>query len=334
MAGPERIWHAALWSAEGTAAVELRALASADSEDEAALAEQVAAAARFEGVVLDDTQLQAVRTALGGGVVVITGGPGTGKTTLVRVLVRAATERGQDWLLASPTGRAARRLEEATGRTASTVHRLLEFRPGEGGFQRSASRPLEADGLVVDEVSMVDLPLLEALVLALPDPPFSLVLVGDADQLPSVGPGQVLRDLIASGQVPVVRLQRVYRQGAESGILRAAATVLAGGVPLSGERSGHDDCFLIEREDPDRARETLLAVVGERLPARGYDPLHDIQVLAPTRKGPLGTQVLNQALQARLNPDGSRRGARRARVPRRRPRDLHPQPVRRRGLQR
>jgi exodeoxyribonuclease V alpha subunit len=161
---------------------------------------------------------------------------------------------------------------------------------------------------VVDEASMVDLGLMRALLDALPDPAerrMALVLVGDADQLPSVGAGRVLRDIIDSGAVPVVRLERVYRQGAESGILDAAAAIHSGAVPTSGQHAPYDDMFLIERDDAERAVATLLTVVGERLPARGFDALDDVQVLTPTRKGPLGAEGLNRALQARLNPTGA-----------------------------
>jgi len=315
----DRVWNAALYAAEEEVAFDLLDRIT----DEGAPADPAAVdrAARACEVDLDPIQRDAVIAALRGGVSVITGGPGTGKTTLVRVLIAAARARGESWKLASPTGRAARRLEETTGGTASTLHRLLEYRPDEGGFLRGASEPIEADGLVVDESSMVDLPLLQALLRALPREttsgrPFSLVFVGDADQLPSVGPGQVLRDLVASDAIPVVRLQRIFRQAKGSGIVDAASGILAGRVPASGERTGHEDFFEVVRDDPDQARETLLAIVSERLPAKGYDPLEQVQVLAPTRRGPLGTETLNVALQARLNPDGHpvKRGGREFRV--------------------
>ncbi|MFK7927922.1 MAG: ATP-dependent RecD-like DNA helicase, partial [Myxococcota bacterium] len=260
--------------------------------------------AKYEGVELGPEQLEAIDRALRGGVVVVTGGPGTGKTTLLKVLIRVVTEPGETWNLASPTGRAARRLEEATGQTASTLHRLLEYRPGEGGFQKDAGNPLEGQGLVIDEVSMVDIELMHAVLCALPPGPFSLILVGDSDQLPSVGPGQVLRDVINSGVVPVTRLSQVYRQGEASGILQAAGAILGGSVPTSGERASYEDCYLLERGDTDRAVETVLAVVQQRLPALGFDPLNEVQVLTPTRRGPLGTEGLNRVLQARLNPEG------------------------------
>ncbi len=265
----------------------------------------VQAAERYVGLELDETQRQAVLGALQSGASVITGGPGTGKTTLVKVLIRSALEMGENWLLASPTGRAARRLSEATGQPASTLHRLLEFQPGGFRFGRDATNPLDCDGLVVDEASMVDVRLMASVLAALPvDRPCRLVLVGDADQLPSVGPGQVLRDIIRSGHIPVHALTRIHRQAAQSGIVMGAREVHEGRMPSSGQQTGHDDFFLIPRPDGRASQQTLVKVVTERLVAKGFDPRTDVQVLAPMRKGVLGTKELNEALQRALNGQG------------------------------
>lgn len=258
--------------------------------------EEIREVEREVGIELDPSQRAAAMTVLSAAVAVVTGGPGTGKTTLVKVLLRWAARRGETWLLASPTGRAARRLAEATGAEASTLHRLLEFQPG-GGFGRDPYHPLETDGLVVDEASMVDIQLMAAVVQALPDERrCRLVLVGDVDQLPSVGPGQVLRDLIAAEVVPVARLTEVHRQARQSGIVRAAAGLVHGVIPSSGEQAGVQDFFLIERRDPEAALRTIVQVVTERLPAKGF-AWSDVQVLAPTRKGPLGTERINEVLR-------------------------------------
>jgi len=251
-------------------------------------------------------QRDAVALALGSDLCVITGGPGTGKTTIVKVLVAAAALRGETWALAAPTGRAAQRLGEACGQEARTLHRLLEYNPQKGGFQRTASRPLDRDlaAVLVDETSMVDLPLLNALTEALP-PGCRLVLVGDADQLPSVGPGQVLADLVASGVAPVARLRQVYRQAQGSGIVRNAHRMLRGETPISAQaEDGRKDFFLVPREGADAVRSALVEIVAVRLPARGFDPMDEVQVLTPMHKGPLGSRSLNLLLQSELNPDG------------------------------
>jgi exodeoxyribonuclease V alpha subunit len=277
------------------------------AEDEAAL-----------NLQLNGQQREAVEVALRGGLTLITGGPGTGKTTIVRVLVRAARRRGEVWLLAAPTGRAARRLAEATGAEARTLHRLLEFNPGEGVFGRDHSHPLEADGVLIDEASMVDLQLMASLVDALPSG-CRLVLVGDADQLPSVGPGRVLGELVECGAVPVCTLTEVYRQAADSGIVRNAWRIHRGEAPISAERDESglvNDFFVLPRDRDEAAAEALVKVITERLPRLGFDPLRDVQVLTPMHAGVLGTEALNARLQAALNPDGDalRRGQRQLRV--------------------
>ncbi len=257
------------------------------------------------GLELNMDQRAAVTTALEHGFAVVTGGPGTGKTTIMRVLMAAARARGETWACGGPTGRAARRLSDSAGQEAKTLHRLLEFSMQTMGFTRNSEKPLEVDGVLVDEASMLDLKLVGALLDALPERA-RLVLVGDVDQLPSVGAGQVLRDILESGAVPVARLREVYRQAADSGIVRNAHRVNAGEEPVSSEREegSRRDFFVVSRDDAEEARATLLQVVQERLPRLGFDPLQDVQVLTPMHGGPLGTQALNQALAAALNPTG------------------------------
>ena len=246
------------------------------------------------GVELSSAQQDAIVAALTSPVAVLTGGPGTGKTTALRGLVAMLEAKGRSYLLAAPTGKAARRLADATGRPAATLHRLLGLRMGEaaGGLER----PLSADMVIVDEASMLDLQLANVLVRALPAG-CHLLLVGDSDQLPPVGAGDVLRGMIASGIAPVSRLQAVFRQAERSGIVRNAHLINRGEAPLL---RGLDDWFFLSEDDPERLAELVVDVATRRLPARyGLDA---VQVLTPMHRGPLGVAALNERLQAALNP--------------------------------
>jgi exodeoxyribonuclease V alpha subunit len=263
------------------------------------------AIARYETeaqIELAPQQAEAVRRALSEPILVITGGPGVGKTTIVRGIVSTLVREGLTVALAAPTGRAAKRLQEATGQPAATLHRLLEWRPADGVFGRNSSRPLQADLLVVDEASMIDIRLMADLLAALADGT-RLVLVGDVDQLPSVGPGMVLRDVIASGRVPTVRLTEIFRQAAASLIVINAHHIHdgiepeMGAPPAEGPAADKRDFFFIEDDDPVHAAETIRDLVVSRLPRRyGFRP-REIQVLTPMHRGDLGASTLNQLLQ-------------------------------------
>ena len=259
--------------------------------------------ARLE-LELADSQRDAVAAALAHKVLVITGGPGVGKTTIVNAILKILLAKRVRVALAAPTGRAARRLSESSGQPAKTIHRLLEMDPRKGGFKRGPDRPLECDLLVVDEVSMIDVPLMAALVRALPSHA-ALLMVGDVDQLPSVGPGQVLADLIGSGSLRVARLTEIFRQAASSRIITNAHRVNSGEMPvLDEDRSPEDtDFFFVEAADAEDGERKLVEIVARRIERRwGLDPLTDVQVLCPMNRGGLGTKSVNALLQERLNP--------------------------------
>src|SRR5262244_2284055 len=252
-------------------------------------------------LVLAASQIEAIRVALASKVLVITGGPGVGKTTLVNSLLKILLAKAVPIVLCAPTGRAAKRLSESTRLEAKTIHRLLETDPRTGAFRRNEEAPLDCDLLVVDETSMVDVPLMRALLRALPVKA-ALLLVGDVDQLPSVGPGQVLADVIASGAIPVVRLTEVFRQAAESEIIINAHRINKGRMPnlAPAETS---DFYFVDAADAEEGVRKVLAIVRERIPQRfGFDPIRDIQVLCPMNRGGLGARSLNIELQNILNP--------------------------------
>lgn len=261
------------------------------------------------GIEYDALQRKALRCAVRNRVFVLTGGPGTGKTTTLNALIRLLEEMGEAVLLAAPTGRAAKRLSELTGREAKTVHRMLEvdFRSDElhPAFRRNEKNPLKCDTLIVDEMSMVDTLLFDSLLRALPLCA-RLILVGDADQLPSVGAGNVLRDIVASDIVPSVCLDRIFRQAAESRIVTNAHGIIRGELPELGAKEG--DFFFLPRATDSDAADTVCSLVYKRLPeAYGFSPERDIQVLCPGHRGALGTWSLNLRLEKLLNPVDKRK---------------------------
>ena len=326
-AGRERdrdVYLPELRFAEAGAAAGLRDLAGKGGLLSAKDAESaIVAGGSGLGISLAPAQVEALRAALTHGLAVVTGGPGTGKTTVLKGLLSACSARGLRVALAAPTGRAARRMADATGREAKTIHRMLEYAPGAGGFRRNRGNPLDCDLLVIDEASMVDTSLMHHLLQALPGergtrtkgdargpvrgrPGSALLLVGDADQLPSVGPGQVLRDIIASGVAPVVRLTEAFRQAAESDIVAAAHRILQGLAPEEQRSRGQGDFQFVEEADPARAARIIVELVQDRIPRRlSVDPLEGVQVLAPMHRGAAGSTALNLALQSSLNPHGA-----------------------------
>jgi exodeoxyribonuclease V alpha subunit len=270
------------------------------------------------GLTFSSLQRQAIRQSFERKILVITGGPGTGKTTIIRAVVDIFQRWGREALLAAPTGRAAKRLAETTGREARTIHRVLEFKPKLGSFKRNEHNPLRGEALIVDEVSMVDLPLMYHLLKAMPAA-MRLILVGDKDQLPSVGPGTLLRDIIESGTVDVVRLEEIFRQEKESYIVLNAHRINQGESLVDPPRDDpRSDFFFIRQDDEKKAFATILKLCETSVPRRlGLSPLSpEIQVISPMYKGLIGVDSLNQELQKRLNPgrEGLKTGPREFRV--------------------
>ena len=278
---------------------------------DAALTKQLERLAGELGMELDELQQQAVAQCIRNGIFILSGGPGTGKTTIINMIIRYFAGQGLDIFLAAPTGRAARRMTEATGFEARTIHRMLELNSGLSdensrrvSFERNEDNPLEADVVIIDEMSMVDIQLFQALLKAV-IPGTRLILVGDVNQLPSVGPGQVLRDLIDSGAFPMVRLQKIFRQALESDIVVNAHRINNGQQIALDNKS--KDFFLLERNDVNVIYKHMIQLIREKLPGYVKAGPFDIQVLTPMRKGALGCETLNNILQKYLNPPDGRK---------------------------
>jgi exodeoxyribonuclease V alpha subunit len=300
---PDRVFLPPLWFSEkGVAQRLLQILYSRRNSPVTNIDAVIARAESSAGISYDEIQRAAIRTASESKIMILTGGPGVGKTTTTKGIISVFAEQGLTVLLAAPTGRAAKRLSETSGREAKTIHRLLESAPP-GGYARNADNPIEGDVLIVDECSMIDIVLMYNLLKAVPDD-MAVVFVGDADQLPSVGSGNVLRDMISSGALPVVRLTTIYRQAQSSMIITNAHRINRGEFPvLKGGKLS--DFFFVEEENPANIPVIICGLCTKRLP--GYysvDPVQDIQILTPMRRGETGAANLNVLLQNALNPSG------------------------------
>lgn len=306
----DAIYLPPFYYAEIGTAKRLRMIISAEAEENIFTQDQMVDLGRIQktlGISYDDVQAEAIHRAANSKVMVLTGGPGTGKTTTTQGIIQAFLDKGLSILLAAPTGRAAKRMSEATGREAKTIHRLLEFKPPEG-YKRNEENPLEGDVLLVDECSMIDIMLMNSLLKAVPAN-MRLVLIGDVDQLPSVGAGNVLRDIIDSEAVPVVRLTKIFRQAQQSRIITNAHKVNEGKFPdiSNGKNS---DFFFLNREEPEVIAKEIVELVKNKLPNYYKVKPSEIQVLTPMQKGIIGAINLNQELQKAINPsmEGIRRG--------------------------
>ena len=306
----DAIYLPPFYYAEIGAAKRLRMIISAEAEENIFTKDQMVDLGRIQktlGISYDDVQAEAIHRAANSKVMVLTGGPGTGKTTTTQGIIQAFLDKGLSILLAAPTGRAAKRMSEATGREAKTIHRLLEFKPPEG-YKRNEENPLEGDVLLVDECSMIDIMLMNSLLKAVPAN-MRLILIGDVDQLPSVGAGNVLRDIIDSEAVPVVRLTKIFRQAQQSRIITNAHKVNEGKFPdiSNGKNS---DFFFLNREEPEVIAKEIVELVKNKLPNYYKVKPSEIQVLTPMQKGIIGAINLNQELQKAINPsmEGIRRG--------------------------
>ena len=297
-----QIYAASFYYMEANTATMLKRLNVSYDVSDAEIEQQIRGIEKKSGMTLDEHQVTAVKEAVRNGLLVITGGPGTGKTTTINTIIRYFELEGLEIFLAAPTGRAAKRMSETTGFEARTVHRMLELNggaEGSGGFERDESNPLEADVIIVDEMSMVDIHLIHSLLMAV-TAGTRLILVGDENQLPSVGPGNVLRDIIRSGQFPVVELKKIFRQASESDIVVNAHKINKGEQVEINNKSR--DFFFLKRYDADIIIRVVIALIQEKLPKYVEAKPFEIQVLTPMRKGLLGVERLNQILQRYLNP--------------------------------